>query len=242
MRPLDGTVLVTGASRGIGRAISLRLSEGGWRVVGIGRDFSGFPLDTPGFTAVELDLADLDRLPARLAALLRDHPGIATVVSNAGGGRFGSLEEFSPDQIRDGIELNLISHMLVARAVVPSFKRRGRGDLIFMGSEAGLAGGRRGAVYAAAKAGLRGLARSLRQESASSGVRVSLINPGMVRTEFFAGLDFAPGESADNALRPEDVAGAVAMILAAPPGTVFDEINLSPLKKVVRFRGPETKP
>ena len=97
---LQRTVLVTGASRGIGRAISLRLLEAGCRVIGIGRDFSDFAADLKGFEKVELDLARLDELPDRLQALSRAHPAIDTVICNAGSGRFGSLEEFSARQIR----------------------------------------------------------------------------------------------------------------------------------------------
>jgi NADP-dependent 3-hydroxy acid dehydrogenase YdfG len=74
----------------------------------------------------------------------------------------------------------------------------------------------------------------LRQESAAAGIRVTLINPGMVRTGFFDQLDFEPGEDPTHAIVPEDIAVAVKMVLSARPETVFDEINLSPLKKVVR--------
>ena len=146
----------------------------------------------------------------------------------------GAEKPKAADLVEDGqaIDLNLTQHIFLARAFLPSLKRQGRGDLIFMGSEAGLDGGPKGAVYSAAKAGLRGLARSLRRECAGSGVRVCIINPGMVRTAFFDGLGFGPGEDPSNHLRPRDLAETVAMVLGAPPGTVFDEINLSPLKQI----------
>ena len=107
-----------------------------------------------------------------------------------------------------------------------------------MGSEAARTGGKRGAVYSAAKFGLRGLAQSLRQECAASGVRVSIVNPGMVKTAFFDELDFQPGDAPDNYILPEDVARAVLAILETRTGTVVDEINLSPQKKVIRFPKP----
>ena len=115
-------------------------------------------------------------------------------------------------------------------------KRQKRGDLIFIGSEAALAGGRKGAIYAASKFALRGLAQSLRQECATSGVRVALINPGMVQTPFYQGTHFTHGAAPENYIRPEDVAEAVLLILTARPETVFDEINLSPLKKVIHWK------
>jgi short-subunit dehydrogenase len=157
-------------------------------------------------------------------------------VLNAGYGRFGSLEEFSYPQIREMVDTNLLQHIFVARAFLPRIKRLGQGDLVIIGSEAALSGGKRGAIYSACKFALRGLAQSLRDESSGSGVRVSLINPGMVDTGFFEQLDFQPGDDPLNHIRPEDVAEAVAMVLNAHPGTVFDEINLNPLKKVIQFK------
>ena len=120
--------------------------------------------------------------------------------------------------------------------VVPALKQRGKGDLIVIGSESALRAGRRGSVYCATKFGLRGFALSLREECSSAGVRVTVIHPGMTRTPFFDQLDFAPGPAAENAIEPEDVATAVNMVLDTRPETVFDEIEISPLKKVIDFR------
>jgi len=228
-------VLVTGASRGIGRALSLKLLDAGSRVIGIGRDFSHWSLPRAGFEAITAELADLDGLPRLLAEVAGDHPELDAVVSNAGAGRFGHLEQFSPHQIRASVDLNLTQHILVARTFLPLLKRRGRADLIFMGSETALSGGIKGAVYSACKSALRGLARSLRQECAAAGVRVGIVNPGLVRTGFFDRLDFRPGPAPENAIAPDDVADAVIAMLSASPGTVVDEVNLSPLKKVIRF-------
>ncbi len=234
----DKNIIVSGASSGIGRAISTRLLQQGYRVTGVARDFSKFPCDDQRFTPVCMDLSDLDELPARLDALIKKDTVIDGLICCAGSGRFGSLEEFSPPQIRKLLDLNLTSQLYLVRALLPGMKQRGSGNIVFMGSEAALAGGKRGAVYSAAKFGLRGLAQALRQECAASGLRVSIINPGMVQTEFFNGLDFRPGEAPDNYILPDDVALAVQMILEARQGTVFDEINLSPQKKVICFTKP----
>jgi len=231
-------IIISGASSGIGRAISSRLLELGYRVTGLARDFSKFPCDNSHFTPVCMDLADLDELPAKLDALIKKDAAIDGLVCCAGSGRFGSLEEFSPAQIRELLDLNLTSQLYLVRALLPGMKQRGTGNIVFMGSEAALAGGKRGAVYSAAKFGLRGLAQALRQECAASGLRVSIINPGMVQTAFFNELDFRPGEAPDNYILPEDIAAAVQLILEAREGTVFDEINLSPQKKVIRFPKP----
>ena len=235
-------MLLTGAGGGIGRSIATLLLSSDWRIVGVGRD-----PDRPGFSQKEfsqatIDLSDLENLPEQLRLLASEHEDIDSVVCAAGVGRFGSLEEFSYQQIRELIDINLTSQLYVVRAFLPLLKRRGRGDVVLIGSEAALAGGARGAVYSATKFALRGFCQSLRQESAAAGIRVTLINPGMVRTDFFDQLDFEPGEDLAHAIVPEDIAVAVKMVLSARAETVFDEINLSPLKKVVRRKHRAPKP
>lgn len=232
----ENTIVVTGASSGIGRATASLLLAHGYRVIGIARDFSKCDFDSTGLTTIELDLSRLDELPLHLDDLIRNHPSITGLVCCAGTGRFGSLEEFSFEQIRELIDLNLTSQVYAVRALLPVMKRRQTGTIILMGSEAALAGGKRGAIYSASKFGLRGLAQSLRQECASSGIRVSLINPGMVKTGFFDNLDFRPGDADDNYILPEDVAAVVLEVIETRSGTVIDEINMSPGKKVIHFK------
>ncbi|MEA3292802.1 MAG: SDR family oxidoreductase [Pseudomonadota bacterium] len=227
--------LITGASSGIGAAIANRLLQAGHRVVGLARR-GGVRKEDANFTIAKCDLADLNSLGGRLKEIALLHTVLDGVILCAGTGDFGSLEEFSDARIWRLIDLNLTSAIHVAQTFLPPMKRRGGGNLVIIGSEAALRGGRRGAVYAATKFGLRGLAQSLREECAGSGVPVSLVNPGMVDTPFFDNLDFAPGEDPENYIRPDDVAEVVMMILNMSPGTVIDEVNLSPLKKVIRSK------
>ena len=232
------TLIVTGASSGIGRSIVERQIDAGMRVIGIARDFSRVPDYGKSFVSIELDLADLETAADHLTVLSRKYPEVTGVICSAGRGRFGSLEEFSYADIRSLMALNFTSQAYVIRAFLPSLKRNGRGDVVIIGSEAALVGGARGAIYSASKSALRALAKSLRAESAASGVRVTTINPGMVRTDFFETLDFEPGPDPDNFIEPEDVAKAVSSVLDTRAGTVIDEINLSPLKKVIRKKNP----
>ena len=228
-------VLVTGASSGIGRAVCERLLADGHRAIGIARDFGKFPCDNRHFEAHSIDLADLDQLPTHLQTLVATYSALDALVLNAGAGRFGTLEQFSYDQIRALIDLNFTSHVFVARAFLPSLKKAGHGHLVFIGSEAALTGTAQGSLYCAAKFALRGLAQALRAECARAGVRVTLVNPGMVQSPFFDELDFRPGPEPDNYILPEDVAEVIVQALTARDGTVLDEINLSPQKKVIEF-------
>jgi NADP-dependent 3-hydroxy acid dehydrogenase YdfG len=227
--------IITGASSGIGRAITEQLLADGWEVIGLARDFAKFPCTHERFTTHSVDLADLDALPAALRELTGRHPEIDALIGCAGQGRFGDLEQFSYAQIRYLIDLDFTSHAFLCRAFVPQMKRAGRGDIVFIGSEAALRGSQKGTVYCAAKFALRGFTQALRAECARSGIRVTLVNPGMVQTPFFDTLDFQPGDAPDSHILPEDVARTVAHVLTARPGTVFDEIDLSPQKKVIEF-------
>lgn len=229
-------IIVSGASRGIGLAISEQLQKLGYHVVGLARNHS--QAASPSFTPYTVDLADLDQLPKHLSAIAKTHGPCRGLVCCAGKGQFGNLEEFSYPQIEALLALNFTSHAFMARALLPGLKRNGQGDIVFIGSEAALQGSRKGSIYCASKFALRGFAQALREECASSGVRVCIINPGMVKTDFFAQQSFRPGAHADNYITAQEVADAVALVINTRHSTVFDEINLSPLKKVIDFGSP----
>lgn len=230
---LQPTIMVTGSSSGIGKATTLKLLDAGYKVIGIARH--AVDIKHADYHGIEMDLGQLDTLPGKLEQLTKNHSQIDGIVFCAGQGRFGCVEEFSYKQIQSLIDLNLCSPIYLTRAFLPRLKQQNRGNLIYIGSEAALTGGKRGAVYSAGKFGLRGFTQALRQECAGNNIRVSLINPGMVRTGFFDELDFAPGAESDNAIEAEDVASAALNILQTREGTVIDEINLSPQKKVIQF-------
>jgi len=236
MHTVRRTVLVTGASSGIGRAIARQLLQQGHHVLGVSRDVSKFTKPLTNFSPIQLDLAALDQLPKQLKQLQTDFPNIDAVVFCAGIGQFGGLEEFSYPQIEQLLTINFTSSAFLTRALLPELKRKAHSDLIFIGSEAALKGSRKGALYCASKFAVRGFTQALREECAKSNVRVCLINPGMVKTPFFDDLAFEPGDDDRQFILPEDVAEAVCYVLTSRPQIVIDEINLSPLNKVVKFK------
>ena len=115
-------------------------------------------------------------------------------------------------------------------------KSQGKGDIFILGSEAGVIGKKKATLYSAAKFGLRGFAQALRNEAGPAGVRVCLINPGMVRSPFFDTLEFEPDGLETNAIETEDIAKIVFDFLGTRHGTIIDEINLSPASKSLKFK------
>lgn len=229
------TALVTGASSGIGLAAASLLLERGYRVVGISRRNAAEQINLDRFESVSLDLSKPQSVDSTLDGLTARFE-FDCLVHAAGSGQFGSIEQFSTAQIEASLRVNLTSAMLLARALVPGMRRRGRGQLIFIGSESGLTAGRKGALYCAAKFGLRGFCQSLSADCRADGIRVSLINPGMVRSPFFDDLDFRPAANPENAIEADDMARVIAQILDASSDIVMDEINLSPRIKSIDFQ------
>jgi 3-hydroxy acid dehydrogenase / malonic semialdehyde reductase len=231
---LKRTILVTGASSGIGRSIARNLLDQGHSVIGISRDCGKFKIAKANFHPIQLDLNQLNELPGTLRNLQKQFPDLDAVIFSAGAGQFGSLEEFSYVQIQALLTINFTSPVFLTRALLPFLKHKQRSDLIYIGSEAALKGSRKGAIYCASKFALRGFTQALRDECSADRVRVCLINPGMVKTSFFDRLSFAPGDDENNFLMPEDIAEAVSYVINARPQIVIDEINLNPASKVVR--------
>ena len=228
-------VLVTGSSDGIGRSITLSLLNSGAKVIGLARDHSKFNPETKNYIKYKTDFSNEEILLNTIAKIIKDHKDLDCLVSNAGFGKFGTLETFSSKEINDFIFTNLTSHMILTNKILPHLKKIRKGNIIFIGSESALKGGKNGSLYSAAKFGLRGFSQSIREESCSKNIHVSLINPGMVRTSFFNNLDFMPGEDKSNAIEPDDIGKIIIDILSTRNGSVIEEINLSPLKKVIKF-------
>jgi short-subunit dehydrogenase len=232
----DKYVLVTGSSSGIGYEITLKLLDLGAKVIGIARNHDRSKLENKNYTTYKCDVSAHQKLEILLKQILKKHPQINCFISNAGYGDFGPLENFSTLQIKNFIATNLTSHMVITKLLLPHFKRIKIGDIIFIGSEAGLLGAKNGSLYCTAKFGLRGFSEALSKDVANKNIRVSIINPGMIRTNFFENLNFEPGNDEENAINIKDVSSTVAYILDLSRNTIVDEINLSPLKKAIKFK------
>jgi NADP-dependent 3-hydroxy acid dehydrogenase YdfG len=225
-----GLIIVSGASSGIGRAMSMALLTKGYSVLGIAKDFSRERIEHKKFNSVEIDYSDLDNLPGELERVVNSiNNPIRGLVNNAGIGRMAFLEQLSVKDMRLVMETNFLSHAITTKVFLPMLKRQQQlVDIVFTGSEAALEGARQGSIYCASKFAVRGFVQAIREECAKTRVRVSIVNPGAVRTPFFDDLHFEPGSASENAIEADDVAEVLLTILNARPGTVIDEINLSP--------------
>ncbi len=232
-------IIVTGASSGIGKAICSKLLSLGHQVIGIARDINNESHnDKHNFTPHAVDLSKLDLLPDQFRSLSQQHEAVDAIICCAGRGQFGGLEEFSYDQIMSLVSLNFVSQAYICKAFLPALKALEHSNIIFIGSEAALSGSRKGAIYCATKFALRGFAQSLRDECSQGGVHVSIINPGASKTPFFDNLNFVHGSESCQYIETADIVDAVTLILNMRPGTVVEEINLSPLKKVIKSKYP----
>ena len=217
------TVLLTGATGGLGHAIAHRLRAAGAELVLTGRRTDVLePLAAEtGARALAVDLADADAVQ-RLAGECAD---VDVLVYNAGLPGTGQLTSFSVEELDRALAVNLRAPMVLARELAEHMVARRSGHLVFMSSLAGKVGPPRGSVYAATKFGLRGFAQSLREDLRPSGIGVSAIFPGFVRDAGMfhdTGTKLPPGIGT---VAPDAVAEAVVRAIERNRG----EIDVAPV-------------
>lgn len=230
------TILITGASSGIGLAASKKLLSDGYAVIGVSRRGETTAIKHEQYSSITCNLSDFKQIERQIIPLLESDLALAGAVFCAGQGYFGSLEQLDFSKVEALIHLNLLSPMFLSKLLMPYFKKRKAGRLVFIGSEAALQGAKNGTAYCASKFGLRGFVQSLSAEARQAGINISIINPGMVDTPFFADLHFQPGDHPSNSISPETLADCISDCIKADSNSVIDEINLSPRNKVVSFK------
>jgi 3-oxoacyl-[acyl-carrier protein] reductase len=215
---MSPVTLITGASRGIGRAVALRLARADHRIINLSRSDPG--TDFPGMT-YRVDLANAGETSDVLARVTAEH-AVDNLVNNAGVARINPIERVSADELQQQIDLNLRAIVQCTQALLPGMRDRRRGRIVNIGSRASL--GKQGrSVYGATKAAVASLTRTWALELGRDGITVNAVAPGPIETEMF--LTTNPRESpATRALmatipvgrigKPEDVAAAVAFFLS----------------------------
>ena len=209
--------------------------EDGFKVLGVGRRLSPLKSVSDKYIHYQIDLEKVTKSEKEFGRLIKENPEVSGLVHCAGIGEFDNIENMSLPTIEKLININLLSAIVVTKLLVPKLKSKNEGSLVYIGSEAGLKGSKKGAVYSASKFALRGFAQSIRDETAKNNVSVTIVNPGMIRGRFFDDKNFRPGKNEDNAIKPSDVAKLIAFIAKDRKGMILDEINLSQTKKVIEF-------
>lgn len=187
---MNKIALVTGASRGIGRAIAIALAEYDFNVACFARDRAKLDetvalVEAAGGVAsthvgdVSND-EDLQKLVDEVSAL---HGGIDVLVNNAGITEGAAAKNISPDRFREVLNVNLVAPWVLSRAVQPVMKARGGGVIINVGSTYGSSGVANNSPYCSSKAGIEGLTRALAREWARDQIRVICVAPGFVKTD-----------------------------------------------------------
>jgi len=221
--------LVTGASRGIGLAVADALRAGGMHVVRVARSLSEATAERRTDIACDVTKpADVERAVSRVEKEL-DMPNV--LVNNAGIFFIKPLVETTPADFTNTITTNLTAAFLFARALVPKMVARGSGHFVTIGSISDYIGFSGSTAYAASKFGLRGMHEVIRQETAKSGVRTTLVSPGPVDTDIWDAVDpdSKPGfTKRKNMMRAEDVAAAVVYAVTQPEHLAVTEIRLLP--------------
>ena len=209
--------------------------EDGFKVLGVGRRLSPLKSVSDKYIHYQIDLEKVTKSEKEFGRLIKENPEVSGLVHCAGIGEFDNIENMSLPTIEKLININLLSAIVVTKLLVPKLKSQNEGSLVYIGSEAGLKGSKKGAVYSASKFALRGFAQSIRDETAKNNVSVTIVNPGMIRGRFFEDKNFRPGKDEANAIKPSDLAKLVAFIVKDRKGMIIDEINLSQTKKVIEF-------
>lgn len=218
MKVIGRSVLLTGATGGLGQAIARRLSAAGARLVLSGRrgDLLEELARELGAEVAVADLAD----PESVRALIAGHVDVEILIANAGLPGAGRLASFSELQIDRALNVNLRAPIVMAREIAPRMVARGEGHIVFMSSLAGKTATAGSSVYNATKFGLRGFAGALRAELHGTGVGVSAIFPGFIRDAGMfadAGVRLPAGVGTKT---PAHVAAATLRAIERDKGTV----------------------
>ncbi len=225
--------LVTGGSRGIGRAIVEALADRGWRVWFCGKSEAGVKsaqaaltrAERPPVTGRACDVRSFDQVTALVAEIERAEQRLDLLVNNAGLGHFAPVDQMEPERFREVIEVTLIGACHCLRAAAPLMKRGGRGWIVNVASLAAKNAFAGGAAYNASKFGLVGLSEAAMLDLRHDGLRVAAVCPGSVATELRTTMRSEPQGWM---LRPEDVARVITDLLEFPERALPSLIEIRP--------------
>ena len=229
--------LVTGASRGIGRAVALRLASDGRHVVLVSRSEGPLSevksqIEQAGGSAsvAAVDVGDAEALRGMVESVIEDLGRLDILVNNAGLTRDNLVLRMSDEDFNHVIHVNLTAAFVTARAAARAMMRGKFGRIVNIGSTSGVVGNPGQANYAAAKAGLIGLTKSLARELGGKGVTANVIAPGFIETDMTASLPEMVREAVLKAMAvrrlgvPDDIAAAVSYVSSDEAGYLTGQV------------------
>lgn len=229
--------IVSGASRGIGRAVAAQLARENYFVLLLARNAEEiteleFEIDAAGGKALAytLDVSDEAQVEGVVQQALRDFGRIDVVVNNAGIGIFKPAEAITAEEWSRLMDVNVKGSFLLTKAVLPAMQAAGSGHILAIASDVSKRTFPEGSLYCASKYAQDAFFSALRKEVRPHKIKVSVIYPGLVDTFFHEG---EPGQAHRHYyLQPKDIADAVSYILGAPSHVVVDELMIHPLEQV----------
>ncbi|MFT4606250.1 MAG: NADP-dependent 3-hydroxy acid dehydrogenase YdfG [Rhodothermales bacterium] len=230
------TAVITGASSGLGLAISRDLARKGTKVFGLARRKEKLAAARAeagaNFVPVVCDVTEESDVARAFDSIRKASDSIDILVNNAGLGRFGDIDSLSIEDWDIQMATNLRGVFLCTRAVIPAMKAQNvssgfGGHVVNVASVAGLLGNPKIGAYNATKFGLRGFSESLMKEVRADGIKVTCIYPGSIETEFFeqAGVPISA-----NPMTAQDVASTVVHVIEAPDNYLISEVMMRPLR------------
>jgi 3-hydroxy acid dehydrogenase/malonic semialdehyde reductase len=232
--------LITGSSSGIGKELVTHLLKSNHHVIGLARNqqepYSGKSIDTSHYYSYDIDFKELEQVTILSKKINKEHSDIDVIIINAGYGDFKELEQFSEVQIIDMFKVNIISPIFLIKQLLAQLKKGVNKKIIFIGSEAALNGSKKGSIYCATKFALRGFMQSLRQECKNKHIAVTLINPAMVKTNFYDKQKFTHGDAKENYINTSDITKIIDLIINLENNLSLDEINLTNMQKLIKFK------
>jgi NADP-dependent 3-hydroxy acid dehydrogenase YdfG len=233
--------IVTGAGSGIGAAIARDLGARGTKLVLVGRraellDQRAAEIGAAGGSALAMpgDVRQFGDLERAVDLAIERWGRLDVLIANAAIADFGPIAEADPELWRDVIETNVLGVMFAVRAALPHMLKAGAGHIVITASGSGRVTYVGEPAYVASKHATVAFADCLRQEVAAAGIRVSLIEPGLVETPLihvYAGSNDMVGEV--DALSPDDIARAVRYVLDQPPGVNVFEVLVRPTRQLL---------
>ncbi len=228
--------IITGASRGIGRSLALKMAEEDFAVINIARNAADLDsleneITKKGGTArsFPLDISSEKQVNKAIKQIVDEFGRVDVIVNNAGFGIFKNAERLSGDEWSQVMDVNAKGTFLLSKAVIPFMKKAGKGHIIGVATDVSKRVIAEGSLYCASKYAQDAFLGALRKEVRKDNIKVSIVYPGLVDTHFHGKMEGDLGQT--DFLKPSDVANAVVYIVNAPAHVVVDELMIHPISQ-----------